>query len=420
MVPTTVSGSSVNYSPNKDFNGQDTVTYRVCTKSCNNACDTANIYIDVCPINDPPVAVDDIDTVCLAKNIIRVLDNDKDVDGDQLKVEAIPCPPKFGTATINEDNTITYVQGEGASTQTPDTFCYVVCDNGNPILCDTATVIVAICRYVGAMNDTQYICKNDVINISVAKNDTVSAGNRLIVTDITNAVPSALGEIINVTEDIITFSANDLTGTVRFKYTTCDDGVPAFCDQGSVIIYIQDCPIPILDTIIDTTYVNTPLTICLEGLINSVKPWSITDICEPLHGTVDNLETCFTYTPDSSFVGNDTFCLTVCNIHGCTTTTVIISVLDTVRCFIPNAFSPNGDEVNDVFKIPCNDDYPKAELRVFNRWGLEVWSSQGPYRNDWDGHNKQGTLLPDGTYYLIYEYNDGTGKRESKYVVIHR
>jgi flagellar hook assembly protein FlgD len=57
---------------------------------------------------------------------------------------------------------------------------------------------------------------------------------------------------------------------------------------------------------------------------------------------------------------------------------------------------------------------------VFNRWGDEVWRSEGPYKNDWNGTNMQGTVLPDGTYYFIYTYNDGSGRSEAKFVVLHR
>ncbi|HWB62456.1 MAG TPA: gliding motility-associated C-terminal domain-containing protein, partial [Chitinophagales bacterium] len=68
----------------------------------------------------------------------------------------------------------------------------------------------------------------------------------------------------------------------------------------------------------------------------------------------------------------------------------------------------------------CNDEYPKATLKVYDRWGMEIWKSSGHYLNDWDGRNQQGTICPDGTYYIIYEYNDGSRRSEAKFVVISR
>jgi gliding motility-associated-like protein len=65
---------------------------------------------------------------------------------------------------------------------------------------------------------------------------------------------------------------------------------------------------------------------------------------------------------------------------------------------LPNTFTPNGDGFNDLF-IP----YPycfveRVEFRVFNRWGEQVWETNDPDLN-WNGTNRSGQNLPDGTYY---------------------
>lgn len=65
---------------------------------------------------------------------------------------------------------------------------------------------------------------------------------------------------------------------------------------------------------------------------------------------------------------------------------------------LPNAFTPNGDESNELF-IP----YPycfieSVELSVFNRWGELVYKTEDPHIN-WDGNNLNGKPLPSGTYY---------------------
>ncbi|MBQ3635508.1 MAG: gliding motility-associated C-terminal domain-containing protein [Bacteroidales bacterium] len=82
---------------------------------------------------------------------------------------------------------------------------------------------------------------------------------------------------------------------------------------------------------------------------------------------------------------------------------------------IPNAFSPNGDGFNDVFKIIIPDKYQansESKLEVFNRWGTLVYRSSGlQYGADgewWDGTSKTsnmltlGTKLPSGTYYYVF------------------
>ena len=82
---------------------------------------------------------------------------------------------------------------------------------------------------------------------------------------------------------------------------------------------------------------------------------------------------------------------------------------------IPNAFSPNGDGLNDYFKIIIPDMYldnSESKLQVFNRWGTLVYRSSGLRygENDewWDGTSSTsnmvtvGNKLPSGTYYYVF------------------
>ena len=69
---------------------------------------------------------------------------------------------------------------------------------------------------------------------------------------------------------------------------------------------------------------------------------------------------------------------------------------------IPNAFSPNGDGINDRFVISSLEYYNEVKLSVFNRWG-DVLYTNTDYKNEWGGTNSQGELLADDTYYYILE-----------------
>ena len=114
---------------------------------------------------------------------------------------------------------------------------------------------------------------------------------------------------------------------------------------------------------------------------------------------------------------------------------------DSTRVFlIPNAFSPNGDGLNDVFKILLPTEYAEyseSKLEVFNRWGTLVYRSTGlQYGKDcewWDGNSKSsnmltaGTKLPSGTYFYVFtinfnDVNESTksSKKMSGYVELRR
>ena len=72
------------------------------------------------------------------------------------------------------------------------------------------------------------------------------------------------------------------------------------------------------------------------------------------------------------------------------------------RCqlFVPNAFTPNADEINDRFLIKFNDECRMAEfdLKIFDRWGRLVYETDNPDQMDaWDG-TSEGKEQKEGVY----------------------
>jgi gliding motility-associated-like protein len=68
---------------------------------------------------------------------------------------------------------------------------------------------------------------------------------------------------------------------------------------------------------------------------------------------------------------------------------------------IPNAFSPNGDGINDTWQIKLLNSFLNAKVQVFNRQGQLVFNTKG-YSKPWDG-TSNGKPLPIGTYYYVIE-----------------
>jgi gliding motility-associated-like protein len=82
---------------------------------------------------------------------------------------------------------------------------------------------------------------------------------------------------------------------------------------------------------------------------------------------------------------------------------VNVHVLDQI--YIPNAFSPNNDNKNDKWLIDALNQFPNAEVEVFNRYGQVVFHSLGNYTAaPWDGVY-QGNILSTGTYVYIINLN---------------
>jgi gliding motility-associated-like protein len=73
---------------------------------------------------------------------------------------------------------------------------------------------------------------------------------------------------------------------------------------------------------------------------------------------------------------------------------------------ISNGFSPNGDGVNDSYRIPALEYYPNVKFNVFNKWGNVVYKSE-EYKNEWDGTNTVKEKLADDTYYFTMEILPG-------------
>ena len=94
---------------------------------------------------------------------------------------------------------------------------------------------------------------------------------------------------------------------------------------------------------------------------------------------------------------------TFINTLGCDSIRILKIELDENLCckiFIPNVFTPNGDNLNDEFKIRGNfEDY---NMLIADRWGKIVFRSTSSFLG-WDGKYK-GIEMPIGTYYYLFKY----------------
>jgi len=139
---------------------------------------------------------------------------------------------------------------------------------------------------------------------------------------------------------------------------------------------------------LEGTAAGTSITYTWQPLYNIDNPATLQPFVHPAHDT--------------------TYTLTVNSLVGCGSVSdkVFIRVLEKVH--IPNAFSPNGDGINDTWQIEKLVTYPEADIYIYNRYGQPVYHSKGYYK-PWDGRmNNQ--RLPFGTYYYMIDLKNDQPK----------
>lgn len=92
--------------------------------------------------------------------------------------------------------------------------------------------------------------------------------------------------------------------------------------------------------------------------------------------------------------------------NGCYTITDSVYIKMYNGIFIPNTFTPNGDNKNDTWNIPALEAYPSHELKVYNRYGEIVFERKQSFKT-WDGKYK-GETMPVGVYVYIIDLKNGS------------
>lgn len=170
------------------------------------------------------------------------------------------------------------------------------------------------------------------------------------------------------------------------------------CVSDTMVQAVRIYPLPIVQM------GNTKLVV-LEGGSVTLKPAFVYgNALQYLWTPSSYLSSDQVLSPVSTPVNDITYRLTVTAEGNCQASdTVHITVLKSPE--IPNAFSPNGDGINDLWNIKYLESYPGATVDVYNRYGQVVFRSIG-YSKPWDG-STDGKVLPVGTYYYIINPKNG-------------
>ncbi|MBM5108998.1 tandem-95 repeat protein, partial [Vibrio parahaemolyticus] len=313
---------SVTYTPNDNYHGADSFTYIVTSGGVS---ESTTVNVDVTPVNDAPVAKDDIATTQEDTAVtIDVLLNDTDIDGDTLRIDSASVPKEQGTVEVvngklvftpaenfNGDAEITYTVTDGALTDQATVKVTVNAVN------DTPVVESNIADQALAEDFTPYTIDlntafSDVDNVDGELTFSVS-GNSNIQVAIVNGIATITPTADWNGSETLTFTATDPSGesisqTVNFTVAPVADIV---ADKATVV---EDTP-----TIIKVLGNDT-----FEG---DGKVVSLDTNNGPANGTVSvNPDGSVTYTPNDNYVGKDTFTYVVTSGGVSESTTVEVNV----------------------------------------------------------------------------------------------
>ncbi|WP_258097562.1 tandem-95 repeat protein [Marinoscillum pacificum] len=392
------SDGSYTFVPATDFVGVvPTATYTV-TDGSETA--TADLVISVGAVNNAPVAVNDSNStdenVTLTVDAASgVLNNDSDADGDALTVTQFIIDgttyPAGSTAsltsgdlTINSDGSYTFVPATDFVGVVP-TATYTVTDGSETATADLVINVNGVGSAPIATDDAYETSTCIEIMANVLDNDSDQNGddlNVVLVTEVTN------GSLELNADGSFTYSANsDFIGQDSFIYMVCNTG--SLCAEGVATINVTQGA--------DTD--GDGLSDC-EEYGDGDDPRDSDGDGDPDYDDPDDDNDGIPTEDELEDEDQD------CDGDG------IPSYLDDLEdceeLDVTNTVTPNGDGLNDYFKILGIEIYESNTVLIYNRWGNIVYKISG-YNNNRGANTFVGisntmnsnSNLPDGTYFYV-------------------
>ncbi len=295
--------------------------------------------------------------------------------------ENVLCPGDSITLNLAPDNSLSY-----AWTATDPAFISLSpAPSVSPVATTTYFVLVSngVCPAV-ADSITIFVADNPLLSVS---NDTVVCSGQPVILFADGGIPGTyLWQPGAGMEPSFLPSLQPGVNTVTVTFTT-----PCFSLTDSVVVEVVP-GIEILEITSDkpdTVFQGTTVVLDVETSIAAqAYMWSS-------GSTSDTAQV------KPFVVPAETYAVTVTDELGCTDTLSISITVLSSRYDIPNIFTPNGDGVNDVFKvIAAGENVSVLSMQIFNRWGQKVFDRENS-NEGWDGKQDGEPALSDVYIYSI-------------------
>lgn len=320
--------------------------------------------------------------------------------------------------------------------------------------CQDTTIVTVSAKPVLAADTSFKICAGSTANLTTIYNTTnltnawtlggVAVANpaavnvtgvyRLISANATGCTDTAF---VNLTVDTVRsetsvaqiictqtarIAVSNLSGIAPYEYSiSSNPGV--FQSSNEFVVPGGNYAITTRDSLGCTTTNQVTVTIVPEISVNAGPDVSIvTGETTQLIATVNNQPSSILWTPSTGLnatnvlnpkanpTATTTYRITVTNSQGCEATDDVVVTVIPYCVKVENAFTPNGDGINDLWKVYDSYECLKnVTVHVFNRYGKKVYESKD-YRNNWQG-TYDGKPIPDGTYYAVADFIFLGGKK---------
>lgn len=346
------------YTPNANFTGDDTFTYRANDGSANS--NTATATITVVPVNDAPVASDDAygvdeDTLLTVSVAAGALSNDTDVEGIALTATLISNPTN-GSVTFNANGSFSYTPDAGFNGE--DSFTYRASDGA--LNSNTATVTIT----VGAVNDPP-VAVNDARSTNEDAALSVAAPGVLINDSDPDGDALTAALVAGPSNGTLTLNANgsftytpdaNFNGSDSFTYRANDGTENSNTATVTITVNaVNDAPVAVNDTA--TTNEDTAVTVAAAGVLandTDVEGSALTAalVSNPSNGTLTlNANGSFTYTPTANFNGTDSFTYKANDgtaDSNTATVTITVNAINDPPAAVNDSFSTDEDTALNV------------------------------------------------------------------------